>query len=280
MEDKKNKFPAICIVRDENGKFEFIDDRAELPFLVNNSFPDSVFQRLEKISVEDNSFLIAMPNMISLYVDRAEKENKIASDVYLKLKKEDKHENKTDLDKIKNDTSLFFDYISHKSNSLINAFQAIESFCNIAIPSLYEYKKITKTKTEIYTKDQIERQINIEEKLNNILCEIYNLQPIKKAKIWDYFKKMSFLRNELIHLKTSKTKIMTDSLLLSHHINFAEISRITIQYFVDGILSKPKEEIEKYDFGELKKWPQFQNTIAFFDNGSQTSGSNYSELTE
>jgi hypothetical protein len=150
--------------------------------LVNNSFPDSVFQRLEKISVEDNSFLIAMPNMISLYVDRAEKENKIASDVYLKLKKEDKHENKTDLDKIKNDTSLFFDYISHKSNSLINAFQAIESFCNIAIPSLYEYKKITKTKTEIYTKDQIERQINIEEKLNNVLCEIYNLQPIKRQK--------------------------------------------------------------------------------------------------
>ena len=73
---------------------------------------------------------------------------------------------------------------------------------------------------------------------------------------------------------------MTDSLLLSHHINFAEISRITIKNLVDGILSKPKEEIEKYDFGELKKWPQFQNTIAFFDNGSQTSGSNYSELTE
>jgi hypothetical protein len=37
------------------------------------------------------------------------------------------------------------------------------------------------------------------------------------------------------------------------------------------MVSCQNQKIEKYDFGELKKWPQFQNTIAFFDNGSQTS---------
>lgn len=101
---------------------------------------------------------------------------------------------------IGNDSKIVNFYESIFS-SIIFAFTSVEAFTNYNIPEDYIYKYEEKGQTKTYNKSKIERYVNIEDKLLNILPDLFNKKLTKQQKCWHKFKKLKNFRDRIIHPK-------------------------------------------------------------------------------
>ena len=91
--------------------------------------------------------------------------------------------------------------------SIVFAFTALEAFVNEIIPSDYKYEKKGKKATEIYTKEEIERWVSIDEKLDKIIPAILKVgTPKGRDQSWQGFKDLKNIRDRLIHMKSDDRK--------------------------------------------------------------------------
>ncbi len=113
--------------------------------------------------------------------------------------------NKIDLRQL--DKELF-DGIEYYISSIIFSYTALESFANEIIPDNYEYKieRQDKKCTEIYNKEQIERNLSLKIKIGDILPKILNIDFDKSGKLWNKYYLMEELRNDIIHMKSKDRK--------------------------------------------------------------------------
>jgi len=91
--------------------------------------------------------------------------------------------------------------------SIVFSYAALESFSNHHIPDDYVYIKQDQDGNQIkLSKDEIEREIALAEKILNILPEIFAIKFSKQKQAWHEFKKLEGFRNRVVHIKTRDTK--------------------------------------------------------------------------
>jgi hypothetical protein len=100
--------------------------------------------------------------------------------------------------------SEFYDCLQSMVAAVVFSYTAIEVFANSLIPNEYNYssERTDKKCTECYSKEQIERYISLDSKLDKVLPEICKVQSPKGTHIWDKYLKLKKLRDRLIHLRT------------------------------------------------------------------------------
>jgi hypothetical protein len=103
------------------------------------------------------------------------------------------------------DQSQLFDFLEDSISHSVFAFTALEAFANESIPNDFKYtfKAEKDGEEKVYVKDEIERKINLDEKLHIILPNIYNVLSRKGKKVWGITKRSkkceigSFISNRL-----------------------------------------------------------------------------------
>nr|WP_131515330.1 hypothetical protein [Pseudomonas chengduensis] len=100
------------------------------------------------------------------------------------------------------------DYIERMIESIVLAYSAIEAFANESIPTDYYYakKKNSDLLLEASSKETIERHISTDEKLTNVLPEVFGCKSPKGTQCWQNYKKLKNSRDRIIHMKTEDRK--------------------------------------------------------------------------
>ena len=190
-----------------------------------------------------------IPNVSAMYLDLS---SKYFKDSHKELLKIENLENRIgESVKIK-DIPAFFDLLEKRIASIILAYTALEVFANQTIPDNYIYYKERQDNKckEIYSKEQIEHWIPLDEKLSDVLPKVLTIESPKNKKssnIWDKYKKLKKSRNRFIHLKSKDVKssdidkdpiwnILTAKNLEDPSIITKEI----ISFFIKGMKQKPR----------------------------------------
>lgn len=102
-----------------------------------------------------------------------------------------------------NQTPLF-DFFEQFAAHVVFAFTALESLTNEIIPEDYSYTTVEgRTGQIIYSREEIERYVSLDEKLLQVLPSALNVESPKGLHIWGEYKKLKKVRNRIIHLKTT-----------------------------------------------------------------------------
>lgn len=152
------------------------------------------------------------------------------------------------------DEKDYFNSLEYYMASIIFAFTALETFANYSIPDLYEFKKLREDKKcfEIYDKEKIEKNINLDIKLGEILPEVLNIPSFKGNSLWAEYLELKRIRDRLIHLKTIDTEyhrtgdpynhLWNDLINNGEIINYSIKAKKIIEYFLKN--KKPRWLIE------------------------------------
>lgn len=98
--------------------------------------------------------------------------------------------------------SKLFDYFEVFASHVVFSFTALEAFANEAIPTDFEYQSEKKGETIVLKKPDIERSINLDEKLHSVLPKALGVATPKGKKPWEQYKLLKKMRDRIIHLKT------------------------------------------------------------------------------
>lgn len=98
-----------------------------------------------------------------------------------------------------------FDFFELMLGQIIFSYSALEAFANIKIPDdfIYRSKRSDKKFIEEYDKDQAERYVSLDAKLDKILPQVFKVKTPSGTKLWDNYQYLKKLRDRLIHLKSS-----------------------------------------------------------------------------
>ncbi|WP_157982614.1 hypothetical protein [Simplicispira lacusdiani] len=252
----------------EEKSLKVSDIRMLRPFVVleKKSNMSVVIQQTETFSVENCKISFFTPNNVSLFVSISHRELKEAERIYKSLiHKAFGKKNKMKI-KGRNLTRLY-NYFEHIQSSIIAIYTAIESLANIAIPHSYKLeRKNNKGVTELWDKESIERWYKTSEKISDIVPGVLEIDSPKKLPLWQKFKELEDIRNEIIHQKTAiKSKTDVDSRFLARLLQPTIFSTIKsgfdlISYFCSmdkshayfplgfGVAHVKPEEVD--DFGD------------------------------
>lgn len=199
---------------------------------------------------KDKVLTFALPNITGMFLDFSytlweESELALNSDEKFQLSTS-KHVPSNYMNAESED--YIFDALQKRMGSIVFAFSALESFANENIPSEYIYKKLRDDGrcVEEYQKDQIERYLNLDVKLGNILPPIMNVNSPKGKELWGKYKIIQNLRDRIIHSKSNdrkssspQDKTIWNELFSDNHTNCALLAKEIIGYFLTKI---PKEK--------------------------------------
>lgn len=103
-----------------------------------------------------------------------------------------------------NQTPLF-DFFEHFTAHVLFAYTALEALANEILPEGYTYEVVGSNTAEgtVYSRDEIERYVSLDEKLSKVLPHALDVSSPKGSHPWRDFKELKKVRNRLIHLKTS-----------------------------------------------------------------------------
>jgi len=98
----------------------------------------------------------------------------------------------------------FYSYFTMASTYALALFTSIEAFINKIIPSNFEYRREVQDKrTEVYTRDQIQRYVDFTEKLKYVIPQITGKNFVSEnGHKYDIIKKLKTFRDEIAHTKT------------------------------------------------------------------------------
>jgi hypothetical protein len=86
--------------------------------------------------------------------------------------------------------------------SVVFACTALEAFVNEEIPDSYVHVVSEKKYTRHYNKEQIEKELNLDTKLGNVLPGVLSVPSPKGGRLWTAYDKLRDLRDRVIHMKT------------------------------------------------------------------------------
>lgn len=156
------------------------------------------------VNYEGKNALIPIPDLSLVYFDsaynlnvlRKEKEKELFEKIITSEKKlgEDA-------------TNEIYRYYGFASSCIISLFTAIESFINHIIPNNKPYIKQLKNKTEIYTKEQVQKSISFSEKTKEVLPYFFDGKNYFKhsSASNQHITNLKHLRDEIVHPKSEIT---------------------------------------------------------------------------
>lgn len=98
--------------------------------------------------------------------------------------------------------SSLFDYFELLMSHVVFSFTALEAFANEAVPSDYVYERTEKKQLKAFRKPEIERTLNLDEKLHSVLPLALGVPSPKGKKLWQNYRQLKQMRDRIIHLKT------------------------------------------------------------------------------
>lgn len=147
-----------------------------------------------------NTYFIPEPNPIVIYFEVGRLYIKNIAKAQQTLFDE-LNQKKPDAYKILNNFYAFYMYASVCATFLFNA---IEAFINNLIPKHFTYSRVLDKKTEVYDKFQIQRHLQFEEKIKNVLPLIFEGKSFHKEQSHKYahIEKLREFRDEIMHTKS------------------------------------------------------------------------------
>jgi hypothetical protein len=94
-----------------------------------------------------------------------------------------------------------FDFLESTVAHVVFAFTAIEAFANEAVPKGFVYSRVVKGVTEHLRKSDVERRVNLDEKLGRVLPAALSVASPKGERVWQHYVSLKKIRHRLIHLK-------------------------------------------------------------------------------
>jgi hypothetical protein len=96
-----------------------------------------------------------------------------------------------------------FSFYERMMGSAVFACTALEAFVNEQIPDTYTYADSSEKRfTRVFNKEQIERQLNLDTKIGDVLPGALGVRFPKGGKLWSAFNRLRDLRDRVIHMKT------------------------------------------------------------------------------
>ena len=142
-----------------------------------------------------------------------------------------------------------FNFIEKRMASIVFAYSALESFANENIPDNYIFQKQRDDDkcVEKYHKKQIERFLNLDLKLSEILPNIMNVTNPKGTNVWNRYKNLQQIRDSIIHMKSKDRKSsgpeeesIWNNLLEKSNPNFAFEAKEIIGYYLPDETKQPR----------------------------------------
>ena len=155
-----------------------------------------------------------------------------------------------------NQTALF-DFLEELISHVVFSFTALEAFANEAIPDNFSYTFVVGRTGEerTYGKDEIERRINLDEKLDIVLPQIYKLASPKGGSLWEKYKTIKKARDRIIHLKSvdkrasgPEDETIWGTLLRMHDEPLCDYAHSMIGYFKPAI--QDRRYFAKYPYSK------------------------------
>ena len=151
---------------------------------------------------QGNNCIVPLPDFTLVYYDTAYKSNierkRIRKQIFSKI---------YTLEKVPETAEEFFyDFYGSSTSCIINMFTSLESFINSILKPDFKYERISSKSTEIFNYDQIQKSIEIVEKINKILPKMYNRSFFKiHEKEYNLIINLKDLRNDIVHTKSDPT---------------------------------------------------------------------------
>lgn len=191
----------------KQNEVQIIDIRMQRPVIarIEGESLNLTLQMSDKAVLSGATVSFFTPNNVSLFLSSAKKElaksNSIYKSLFGKINKT-KHKKFKISDK---DLPRLYNYFESIQMAIVSMYTAIESFANICIPHDYVYEKNNpRGVKESYSKELIERYVATSEKIDRILPLILKCDSPKGTRLWQDFKELECLRNDIIHPKTTK----------------------------------------------------------------------------
>jgi hypothetical protein len=156
-------------------------------------------------------------------------------------------------------------HLQYKISTIIFLHSTIEAFINYLMPEEFVYRQEYKgnnsdkflNQIKEYNKEQTERFILFKEKLTGVIYQLTNID-FKKShqKIYDKILNINSIRNDIIHLRSTKTKNQEH-----FHKVFDEVLNINLSPFVNAV--KDFINTIKPDFIEFEENKQIKNEAKF-----------------
>lgn len=169
------------------------------------------------IKYNKQNLVIPIPDLTLVYFDSAYNANISRKNAIEKLiNKQTPNENNINEDA----SNEIYQYYGYASNCIISLFTSLESFINFIIPEDSDYENKLKNKTEVYNKEQIQRNINFNDKLKKVLPQLtgknfFLNQTLTNQLITD----LKNIRDELVHPK-SEENFDNQQMLINKLITF------------------------------------------------------------
>lgn len=135
--------------------------------------------------------------------------------------------------------------------SIVFAHSAIECYANEVIPEDYVYKARRKDSrcTELYNKEQVERSLSLDVKLDEILPEVLGTNSPKGSTLWQRYITLKRLRDRVIHMKeidregtkhgqAPRFDHVWNQLFENRAVNMALLAKDMIAYFTKETLPR------------------------------------------
>jgi hypothetical protein len=188
------------------------------------------------VKIEGKEHLFAVPSHAALCLNLSQKAFEKIKEIELSHAFKDTSYGYVSEEKL----SLLYELFEQVISNTVFACTAIEAFCNQVIPDDYVYTKKRQDKkcTETYNKDQIERFINLDEKLSTVLPEVTQCNFRKGSSLWNDYHNLRKIRDRIIHVKStdlgvkeSKEKNIWEELLKRKNIDCSIIAHKIISIF-------------------------------------------------
>ena len=128
----------------------------------------------------------------------------------------------------------------------------------MSIPSDYIYKIESSKKSELYNKQQIERNITLKDKISKILADVYNTKSLPEQSFWNDLVELIKIRDNIVHQKNIDDTFYNEILYEKRIFQRIESSTLLINFFQDNVISQ-KENQMNLDF-----WPIIEDRPIMF----------------
>lgn len=135
--------------------------------------------------------------------------------------------------------SKLFDYFESYASHVVFSFTALEAFTNEAIPEEFEYAAERKGEKALLKKSEIERAVNLDEKLHSVLPMALGVTSPKGRKPWEQYKLLKRMRDRIIHLKSidrspsaPEHESVWGMMLRSHGVPFCDYAHAIMSHYL------------------------------------------------
>lgn len=145
----------------------------------------------------------------------------------------------------------FLNVLQSRIWNIIFSFSALECFINDSIPTEYTY---TNAKWRICNKSFIEEKFTMNDKMEKIMKNIFNITNLEEN-ILEKYRKIKYLRDRIVHLKDidkasswPEEDTIRKDFLTKDFCNYALEVKDIIGYFIKNSWIKPPRRFSKIPF--------------------------------